>query len=66
MSSLALNRDTTRVLRTFRACQTKQIESIGEDEMYYSKSDKIATNKQACKLSTGALIKDDENSYLLL
>lgn len=41
MSSLALNRDMTRVFRIFRACQTKQINSIETDKRYFQKNDSI-------------------------
>lgn len=47
MSSLALNRDMTRVFRIFRACQTKQINSIETDKRYFQKNDSIMTNNLA-------------------
>lgn len=61
MSSLALNRDMTRVLRIFRACQTKQIELIEKDETYYQKSDTIMINEHTRTLFTRPPLKNDEN-----
>lgn len=40
MSSLALNRDMTRVFR-IRACQTKQINSIEIDKRYFQKMTRL-------------------------